>query len=113
MLNSGIQAGDRIAWVDGEFIHSLNQLSHNINDNRAFLTIERNHERIFMRVPRIPLQELKVEPLVKDEYIDWQYEAQLNNIKTTNLLVIPYNLNSAGIVEGELKFIDQDKQLRF
>lgn len=110
MLQSGIQYGDRIIWVDGEIIFSGQQLSHVLNDNRVLLTIFRNGNRMLMRVPRVLVEELKMDPGFKEELIDWQYEAGLNNIKLQKLYAIPYNLTNDGVVEEELKFIDKDKE---
>ncbi len=111
MLQSGIQYGDRILWVDGDLVFSGPQLSHLLNDSKVFLTIERNGQTMQVRVPRVPVQELKLDAEVKEELTDWQYEAELNNIKLRNLYVIPYNLTNDCIVQNELKFIDADNEL--
>lgn len=110
MQDSGIQQGDRIVWIDGEPIYSMQQLSHVLNDSRAFLTIQRDQEVIFRRVPRVRAEDLKLDPQFKEELIDWQFEAQLNNIKIPKLYTIPYNLNNQGVVEEQVKFIDKDKE---
>lgn len=110
MLTSGIQKGDRLLWLDGELIHSLQHLTHILNDGRALLTIERDGKRLLARVPRVSPEELKLDPVVKEEFIDWQHEAQLSNLKS-KVLVIPYDLNADATVTSELKFIDPDKQL--
>ena len=111
MQQSGIQYGDRILWVDGDLVFSGQQLSHLLNDSKVLLTIERNGKMMQVRVPRVPMQELKLDPEVKEELTDWQYEAELNNIKLRNLYVIPYNLTNDGIVQNRLKFIDSDNEL--
>lgn len=110
LQDSGIQYGDRIIWVDGEPIFSGTQLSHILNDNRVLLTIQRGNEVVLKRVPRVQVQELKLDPVFKEELIDWQFEAQLNGTKIQKLFALPYNLNNECIVEGELKFIDKEKQ---
>ncbi len=107
---SGIQNNDRIMWVDGEMLFSMEQLSRILNDHRALLTILHNDKIELRRVPRVELQELKLDPEYKEEFIDWQHEAQLNAIKTAKLLAIPYNLNNECVVENALKFIDSEKQ---
>lgn len=108
---SGIKYGDRIIWADGDLLFSGDQLDHILNDGRVLLTIKRGNETLQFRVPRVQVQELKLEPHFKDELNDWQFEAELNGVKIQNLYVIPYNLNNEGMVESEAKFIDMDNQL--
>lgn len=110
MQNSGIQYGDRIVWVDGEMIFSNTQLSTVLNDNRALLTVMHGDKATLRRVPRVEVQELKLDPAFKEELVDWQFEAQLNGSKFQKLYTIPYALNNEGVVESELKFIDKEKQ---
>lgn len=110
LIDSGLQYGDRIIWADGELVFSLQQLNHILNDHNVLLTIQRGQEVIQRRVPRIQMQELKPDPGFKEELIDWQFAAKLNNIKTQNLYTLPYNLTNDGVVENELRFIDKDKQ---
>lgn len=108
MLESGIQYGDRIVWADGQSIYAIPQLHHLLNDSRALLTVQRGDKIIFRRVPRIRVDELKLEPGMKEELIDWQFEARLNDSKFLRLYAIPYNLNNEGVVEGQVKFIDNE-----
>lgn len=110
LLKSGIQYGDRVVWVDGEPIFSSTQLSHILNDHKALLTIKRGNQFLLQRVPRVMLQELKLEPEFKEELIDWQFEAQLNSIKFQKLYIIPYAFNNEGIIEKQLALIDKEKQ---
>lgn len=110
MEGSGIQYGDRLVWVDGEYVYSLQQLNHILNDGRALLTIERNGKTLLKRVPRVRVQELKLDSEIKEELIDWQFEAGLNSLKFPKLYTIPYNLNNECVVENEAKFIDKDNQ---
>lgn len=111
MHQSGIQDGDRIVWVDGDLIFSNQQMSHLLNDGRVLLTILRNGKTMLVRVPRVPVQELKMDPEFREEITDWQYEAGLNNIKLQRLYTLPYNLTNDGVVENELKFIDKENEL--
>lgn len=110
LLNSGLQYGDRIVWVDGELIYSLTQLNHLLNESRALLTVKSGDQTLLKRVPRVSVDELKLEPDFKEELTDWQFEAQLNNIKFMKLYTIPYNLTNDGVVERVVAFIDQDKE---
>lgn len=111
MESSGIQYGDRIVWLDGDLVFSGQQMNHLLNDQRVLLTIQRNGKNFLVRVPRVLVQELKLDAQFKEEITDWQYEADLNNIKTQKLFTIPYNLTNDGVVENELKFIDKENQL--
>ena len=110
MQQSGIAYGDRILWADGEIVFSSQQLTHLLNDDRVLVTIFRKGNRMLMRVPRVLVQELKLDPEFKEELTDWQYEAGLNNIKLQKLYTLPYNLTNDGVVENSLKFIDHEKE---
>lgn len=110
MQESGIRYGDRIVWIDGVPIYSMQQLSHVLNDSRAFLTVQRDQEVLFRRVPRVRAGELRLDPEFKEELIDWQFEAQLNGPKIQRLYTIPYNLNNECVVEEQVSFIDQDRE---
>lgn len=110
MLESGIAYGDRIVWVDGLPIYSNQELAHLLNDSKALLTIKRGNETFLRRVPRIRSEELKLDAVIKEELIDWQFEAQLNGTKIQKLFVIPYNLTNNCIVESVVRFIDKEKE---
>lgn len=110
MQNSGIQYGDRVVWADGELIYSSKQLSHLLNDNRVLLTVKRGDEIILNRAPRVQVQELKLDAEVKEELIDWQFEAGLNGTRFQQMYALPYNLNNEGVVEGLVKFIDKENE---
>lgn len=111
MQTSGIEYGDRIVWAEGELIFSGQQLNSLLNDGRTLLTILRNGQPMLKRVPRVLVQELKLDPHFKEELTDWQFEAGLNGTRLTRLFVIPYNLTNEGVVENELKFIDKENQV--
>lgn len=110
MQESGIQYGDRIIWVDGVSIYSAQQLAHVLNDAKALLTIQRDQDVFLRRVPRVQVEELKLDSEVKEELVDWQFEAELNGIKIQKLYYIPYNLNNEGVVENQVKFIDKEEE---
>lgn len=107
--SSGIQPGDRIVWIDGEPMYSINQLSSRINENKALVTIDRDGKILLRRVPRVEVEELKLTHEPKEELIDWQHAANLTHVKMRDLLYIPYNLTADCRVEGSLEFIDSDK----
>ncbi|MFI0434916.1 MAG: site-2 protease family protein [Parachlamydiaceae bacterium] len=110
MVGSGIEPGDRIVWVDGFEIYSLQQLAHILNEAKALVTIQRGQDVLLRLVPRVPIEELKLTSEVKEELVDWQFESQLQGTKIQKLYYIPYNLNNEALVEGLIKFIDQDKE---
>lgn len=109
MIGSGLELGDRIFWVDGELIFSLHQLNRVLNDDRVLLTIERNGQRFLRRVPRVEIQEIKLDAEFREELVDWQYEAGLGDQKFRTLYAVPYNLNNNAVVEGDAVLIDKDK----
>lgn len=111
MQESGIEYGDRLVWVDGVAIYSLTQMSHLLNDAKALLTIQRGQKTFLRRVPRILAEELKLDSETRNELVDWQFEAELNNVKISKLYMIPYNLNNKRVVESSVKFIDKEKEL--
>lgn len=110
MYGSGIQYGDRIVWVDGVVIYSLQQLSHILNDGKTLLTIQRGEDVFLRRVSRVHVEEMRLDAEVKAELIDWQFEAGLKASKVQKLYMVPYNLNNECLVEGRLLFIDKEKE---
>ncbi|KAF3362244.1 hypothetical protein PHSC3_001211 [Chlamydiales bacterium STE3] len=110
LQRSGIEYGDRIVWVDGQLVFSLDHLTHILNDGRVLLTIKRGNKTLLARVPRVPVLELRMDSEFKEELVDWQYEARLNASKFQRLYMIPYNLTNDGVVENEIKFIDKEKE---
>jgi regulator of sigma E protease len=108
---SGIEYGDRIVWADGDKIYSLGELTHILNEGRALATVRRGNDVILRRIPRVAVEDLKLENEQKEELTDWQWEANLKNTKLNKLYFIPYNLNADNIVESQLKFIDPEREL--
>jgi regulator of sigma E protease len=110
LKDSGIQYGDRIFWVDGEVVFSVPQLNNILSGDKVLLTIVRNGVTKLVRIPRVPVQELKLDSTFREELIDWQFESRLNNIRFQSLYALPYNLTNDAVVENAVKFIDADKQ---
>lgn len=110
MKGSGLELGDRIFWVDGEQIFSLHQLNKVLNDDRVLLTIQRGNETFLRRVPRLEVQELKLDSEFREELVDWQYEAGLGEVKFRSLYAVPYNLTNDAVVEAEAVLIDKEKE---
>lgn len=103
--NTDIQPNDRIVWVNGELVFSMKQLSALVNDSTAMLTVWRDGKTFLTKVPRVRIEDLKLNVIEKAELSDWQYEAGLKT-KFSELFYIPYNLSPNAIVEGRLGFID-------
>lgn len=110
MYGSGIEEGDRIVWVDGERIFSLMQLKHALNDHRVLVTVQRGSEVFLRRIPRVPIEELKLDYMTREELSDWQHEAHLGNKKFKKLYSIPYNITPFCIVEQKYNFIDKETE---
>lgn len=112
MADSGLQYGDRILWVDGEEIFSIEQLHNVINEGRALLTIQRGSETLLRHVPRVRVEELRPDTEFREELIDWQHESGLTKERIERLYAIPYNLTYDGVVEKPLRFIDEEVQAK-
>lgn len=110
MANSGIHYGDRIVWADGVSIFSSQQLANVLNEGKALFTIQRGQDIFLRRIPRVHVEELKLDPEIKEELVDWQFEAGLNGTKIQKLFYLPYHLNGEGVVENRIKFIDKDNE---
>jgi regulator of sigma E protease len=107
----GAEKGDRIVWVDGEVIYSIQQLSQLINESTAILTVERKGERFLAKVPRIQLGSLRLGRVEIGEIDDWRFAASLKQ-KPADLFFIPYILSSKNRVEKRLEFLDPKDQDR-
>ncbi|MBB65152.1 MAG: peptidase [Waddliaceae bacterium] len=110
MAQSGIQYGDRCVWVDGERIYSLSQQKRLLNEGRALLTVERNGKTFLARVPRVPIQELRLVGEQREELVDWQYDSHLETNRVRDLMYIPYNLSFNAVVEERIAFVDMDAE---
>lgn len=110
LANSGIQYGDRIISVDGERIYSLQEINQILNEGRALLTVQRGNQTLLRRVPRVLVQELRLDKDFREELTDWQYESGLQGKKLQNLYMIPYDLSNDSIVQSEVRFIDVENE---
>ena len=113
LLESGIQYQDRLVWADGEYLFSMDQLSHIINSGKTLLTVKRGGETLLIRQPRVLATDLVLPSYVRNELIDWQYEMHYKG-RPQDLYMIPYIVNSEGYVEAPLTFIDvRDRRQAF
>lgn len=98
MLDSGIAYGDRLVWMDGELLFSLDQMRALLNEQYALLTIKRN-DRIFLsRQPRILAGEMSLPVYLRNDLIDCQYEAYLKG-KWSSLYILPYVIGNNCYIE--------------
>lgn len=109
LAQTGFKAGDRVVWADGIPVYSLYQLLNIINEPRALLTIRHGEDTLLRRVPRVKVEELRLNEQMREELVDWLFEARLNDTRLQNIYTIPYNLNNDGVVETSIKFIDAEK----
>ncbi len=107
----GLQPKDRLVWVDGEVLFSSKQLSSLVNESTSFLTVERGGQVFQTKVPRVHINDLKMNVIEKAEIDDWQHEAAIKG-RFQDLFFIPYNLSPSCFVEGRLEFIDEQDQIK-
>lgn len=110
ILNSGIQLNDRIIWVDGELIFSVQQLVDVMNKPRSLLTVKREQSTFLTRVPRLQITDLQLNQEEIAELEDWKYESQLTP-KVQQLYFIPYKINAQAVVEGPVSYINEKSEL--
>ena len=110
LLSSGIEPGDRLIWANGEMLFGQQQLIHLMNDNRTLVTIQRGDKIIQRRVPRVLAQELRLDPSMREELVDWQFEAGLQQTRLLKLYTLPYNLTVDNVIENPIHFIDRDAE---
>lgn len=110
MADTGLSYGDRIVWVDGERVFSLQHLSHLLNDHRCLLTVQRGETTFLARVPRVPLGDLRMDSELREELNDWRLDADLKDTRFRDLLFIPYNLTDYAVVESQVDFLDLEDE---
>lgn len=101
MADSGIKYGDRLVWMDGELLFSLDQMSALLNEQYALLTVKRNDKVFLSRQPRILAGELSLPVYLRNDLIDCQYEAHLKG-KWSSLLILPYVIGNNCYIEKML-----------
>ncbi len=106
-ISSGIEKGDRILWANGEFIFSLSQLNYIVNQNYAFMTVDRDGEQIQVKTARVLIGDLRIGDDIKDELSDWKWMLGIKS-GIEDLYFIPYEVNELGYVVNKIAFIDDD-----
>ncbi len=109
MANSGIQYGDRIVWIDGQIVFSLQQLTALINQPRVLLTVQRGNTTFLSRVPRLRTRDLQMTEIQKAELDDWRTETGLTP-KVSEIYFVPYILTHEGMVESTIPYVDEYSQ---
>lgn len=104
---SGLAYGDRLVWADGYTLFSLEQLGHILNEQKALLTIRRGNSYFLSRQPRVMGDDLNLPSQIKNELIDWAYEAGIKT-RWQHLYMLPYDLTIDSTVQGPLSFIDPE-----
>lgn len=110
MRRSGLEYGDRVVWVNGEFVYALEQLKSLLNEDKVLVTVERDNKTFLRRVPRVAAEEIRPDKEFRDELADWKFEAGLVDKKPKELWVLPYNLNYDAVVEGVMRFVDPEDE---
>jgi len=108
--SSGIEPGDRLIWMDGELVFSVEQLTQILNSGKALLTIQRDKKTFLAKVPRLPIDDLQLTEEESTEIGDWQYEVGLQT-KKTEIDFIPYMISTNLIVEKGVFFVDKDARM--
>lgn len=103
--NSGIAAGDRLIWADGQLLFSTEQLTQLINEQKALLTVDREGKVLQVRVPRLLARDLRLSFDERSELDDWRYEADIKS-HLDEITMIPFRLNSSLIVEGAIPYVN-------
>lgn len=103
---SGIQNNDRILWVNGEIVFSVEHLKSIINENCVLLTFQRDKKIFHDKINLLKISDLKIPAHFENEIEDWKY---LENIKTGvyDLNAIPYTFDEKAVVGSPLIFIDE------
>ncbi|MFZ4099326.1 MAG: site-2 protease family protein [Chlamydiia bacterium] len=98
ILQSGIQVGDRLIWMDGAMLWSPRQILDLLSDELTLLTIERGGVPMLARVPRKRLEQVAFSPSGKNEWVDWFFAAGLKQ-KQGSIWILPVELNAQLVVQ--------------
>lgn len=105
LYQSGIAYGDRVIWLDGELIFSNMQLNELLNSTYSLVTLERKGKTLLAKIPRIEINDLKINPSYRDELGDYKYEEGIKK-PLRSLHFLPYQLSSSLVVESPLPFYE-------
>ncbi len=105
LAQSGLDYGDRLVWMDGELLFSNLQMNSLLNSTYSLVTLDRRGETLLAKIPRVQINELKINPLYKEELGDLKYEKRLTPA-LRDLFILPYRLTSSLTVESPLPFFE-------
>lgn len=112
-LPQPMQPNDRLFWLNGEYLFSITQLAHLLNEDAVFVTAERNGYIFHSKLPTAKVEDLSLSRWDKAELDDWKHEAGLQQ-PLNDLYFLPYLLNVDNEVLSRINFIDeQDQQKAF
>lgn len=109
LQGSGMSKGDRIVWLNGELIFSVQQLVQLLNSHSVLLTVERDGNTFLTRIPLLKVRDLRLTGNEREEIDDWSFEAKLDQ-RVEDLLFIPYNITSSGVVQNSVGYIDDQSK---
>lgn len=109
MAESGIQSGDRIAWVNGELVFSMMQLSEIINQSKVMVTVQRGSETLLAQIPRLKVSDIRFQQEQRDEIDDWRHAASLKQ-RLPDLFYIPYLIGNDLRVDSSLAYLDEGSE---
>ncbi len=108
---AGIQEGDRLFWVNGEFVFSQSQLKSLINEAAVFLTVERNGSLFHSKMALGQLQDFQLDEEQQGELDDWKHEAKIS-ASLKDLYFLPYFFAEDNSVLYRINFMDRLDQKR-
>lgn len=111
LTGSGILAGDRIIWAEGNPIYSMIELNTLINESNVFLTVQRGLDTFQTKIPLVRLNDLKMAAWEMGEISDWQHETGIKG-RLQDLSFVPYTFSPDCLVENRLAFIDDQDQAK-
>lgn len=109
LTQSGIEAQDRVVWVNGELIFSTAQLQDVMNNGKTLLTVKRANRYFLTRVPVLPINDLRLTADQKEELGDYKHAIQLPKA-LADYRFIPYDIDSKGYVQSSIIYIDEKAQ---
>ena len=104
--------GDRVVWADGQWIYSARQLIHLVQQQAAFLVIQRGSDRMFVRIPRVVLGVSDILFNDRDQLEDWRYASGVTT-PLSQCYFLPYQISDQGEVLSHLSAATQSEDLDY
>ena len=77
-----------------------------VNEQRVLLTVQRGDSVFLTRVPRVQIEDLRVNYAAKADLHDWAYAKDIKG-DFSSLYFVPYKINNARVVESPVSYIDE------